>query len=472
MIRLKLLFFTCLYCIVFHCSAQTLKGVSLKKTIDSLPLSEINIPLQISLKPFYQLAEKNVDTVFTSPNYPVDWVQADCATRYKYYFRRSPLQLAASGTTLNLGFTGFYKIVGSTRVCVKEAVLSPWTPPCQCGFSEGERKVTIGFSSSFQFQPNYILKTKVLRSEPKAINKCTVCFWGQDITTVVMKGLKEELDISKKAIEDSFGAINLRPYIQQAWNKLSEVYTIPEVGYLALNPKLLHMENLNAKNDFLNITIGISATPVISLIKPGTGLSQVPNLTSSKNKDGFSIFLEAALQYDSLSRVMNNLLVNKRFELSEGLIKKHIIVQKTEVSADTQGNLVIKLDFTGSHNGTAYFVGAPVYNAATKTIEVEHLNYDLKTNSLLLKTAKWLFNKRIVTEMKKYASFNLTPYYDTASKTLNSWINKEWTKGIKGSGMVSDLKLVSVFALPEHLLIRSNCTGKLNVLVSEIELKF
>jgi hypothetical protein len=119
-----------------------------------------------------------------------------------------------------------------------------------------------------------------------------------------------------------------------------------------------------------------------------------------------------------------------------------------------------------------YFIGQPVYNHATKTIDVEGLDYDLKTNSLLLKTAKWLFNKRIVAEMKKYTSFNLTNYYDSVSRTLNGWLNKEWTKGIKGSGSVQDLKLVSVHALPEHLLIRSNCTGKLAVQVSDINLKF
>src|SRR5438270_559435 len=55
-------------------------------TIDSLPESQIDIPIQINLKPIYALAERKVDTVFTSPNYPNDWVDADCATHYKYHF--------------------------------------------------------------------------------------------------------------------------------------------------------------------------------------------------------------------------------------------------------------------------------------------------------------------------------------------------------------------------------------------------
>src|SRR5215216_3881063 len=96
--------------------------------IDSLPPSEIDIPIQINLKPIYALAERNVDTVFTSPGYPNGWVQSDCATRYKYHFRRSPLKMSMKGTMLQLGFTGYYQIVGSTRACGGGAVLSPWTP--------------------------------------------------------------------------------------------------------------------------------------------------------------------------------------------------------------------------------------------------------------------------------------------------------------------------------------------------------
>src|ERR1700750_1779576 len=99
--------------------------------MDSLSESEINIPIQVNLKPLYNLAEKIVDTVFTSPNWPDGWVQDGCATRYKYSFRRGALQMKAAGTAVSLFFTGYYRIIGSTRVCVNGAALSPWTPACR-----------------------------------------------------------------------------------------------------------------------------------------------------------------------------------------------------------------------------------------------------------------------------------------------------------------------------------------------------
>lgn len=440
--------------------------------LDTLPLSQIDIPIQISLRPMFRMAEQSVDTVFTSPGYPNGWVLADCATRYKYRFRRSPLRLSASGTTLQLGFTGFYQITGSTRACVGGTVLSPWTPECTCGFEEGERRVNIGFSSSFNLRPDYLLQTRIVRSEPQAVDKCSVCFWGQDITQVVMDGLKSELDLSKKDMERQFGNVNLRPYVQQAWKALSSVYAIPNVGYFSLKPQSLRMQNINARNDLLNISIGVSATPLISFEPPAAEAPALPNLSNAATPGGFNIHLEAALRYDSLSHVMNGYLAGKRFNISEGLIKNHVVVDRAEVSGDSLGHLLINVDFSGSYRGRVQFTGKPYYDAETRTVEVREMDYSLQTRSLLLNTAKWLFNRKIVNELKKYARFDLSAYYDTASKTLHSWLNKEWTPGVSGSGSVKNLRLTEVEARPEHLVIRSLCAGNLSIRITEIDLRF
>lgn len=450
----------------------TATGFSQTAVPDVVPLSQIDIPLQVNLKPIYALAERNVDTVFTSPDFPEGWVQADCATRYRYRFRRSPLRMTMKGTTLDLSFTGFYKIAGSTRLCTGSTVLSPWTPSCTCGYDEPERRVQIGFTTSFSLQPNYVLQTKITRKEPVAQDKCEVCFWGQNVTKDVLDGLKKELDASKKAMEDSFGLLNLKPYLQQAWNKLNEVYSIPGIGNFRLNPKQLRMQNLSASNDLLNMNIGITASPVVSFEKAGAVTAPVPNLTTAGSSGGFSIFLEAALQYDSLSRMVNGYMAGKRFDLSEGLFAKHIVVKDVTMAGNNEGHLLIKVDFTGSFSGTAFFTGKPVYNAAAKSLEVQDLDYDLQTKNLLLKTAKWLFNSKIETELKKASRIDLSTYFDTAQKSLNAYLNKEWTKGIKGAGQVNELRLVSAQALPQHLLLKTACAGKLSILVSEIDLNF
>jgi hypothetical protein len=437
--------------------------------MDSLPESEINIPIQVNLKPIYTLAEKTVDTVFTSPNWPEGWVQDGCDTKYKYTFRRSLLQMKASGTALILGFTGYYKIIGSTRVCVNGAALSPWTPACRCGYDEGERKVNVSFQNSILIMPDLKARLSIKRLEPQPIDKCTVCFWGQDITREVIKGLKEELDAAKTNMEKTFGSYDLRPKLQQVWDQLNKVYSLYGLGWLQINPSKIRINNLAAKSDSLNINIGLSAKPIISFEKPPEHLTIVPNISDFSYHPGFNIFLDAILNYDSLSNIVTSKLKDKRFDLTS---TKYVIIKDCTLYGMDNENLIIKVNFEGSEKGLFYLTGKPSYDPITKTIELKDLDFDIRSKNMLLKTAEWLFSRRIISELRKYSKFDLSSYIATAITTVNQQLNKEWVKGIQSTGKMEELKIANIYPLREHLVVRSNCSGSLAIKVDSINFSF
>lgn len=433
--------------------------------MDSLPESQLNIPIQVNMKPLYQLAEKNVATVFTSPNWPDDWVTADCANRYKYQFRRGPLQFAASGNSMNLGFTGYYRIIGSTRVCLGNTVVSPWTPACRCGFDEGERKVNVGFVNTVQVSNNYRINLYITRQDPVPVDKCTVCFFGTDITNQVMKGLKDELDLAKKAIQDSFGVVELKPQVQQLWNKLNTSYNLYGLGWLKINPQKIRLTRLFANNDSLNIFLGMTAKPVISFERSNDLMTLVPDIDNSVSKPGFNIFLDAVLNYDSLSNILNAQLKGKEFDLSNGKAKKILVVEDCRIYGTGNEKLIIKMSFSGSNSGIAYFTGKPFYDANKKMIEVRDIDFDVKTKNLLLKSADWLFNRRITNEISRVSRFDLSNYVDTAKILINRQLNTEWINGVRSTGTISDLKIAGFYPLTEYFIIRSNASGDLMIKV-------
>jgi hypothetical protein len=437
--------------------------------LDSLPSSEINIPIQISLRPVYAMAEKNVDTLFSSPGFPDGWVQQGCDMRYKYQFRRSPLQLKAIGTSLDLGFTGYYKIVGSTRVCVMGAAVSPWAPPCRCGFSEPERRVNVSFSNSVLLQPDYKVKLNIRRNEPVPLDKCEVCAWGQNITTQVMNGLKTELDAAKMALEKNYGTVDLRPQFQRVWDQLTEVYNIYGMGWLQMNPQRLRINNLFAKDDSLHVYLGLSAKPVISFEKPREIPSTLPLMSGYGSNQGFSIFLDALLNYDSLSQIINRQLVNTEFDLNKGPVKKKFIIKGCSLYGQNNEKLIIKIDFSGTNDGTFYLTGRPVYDALSKTIEIKDMDFDIKSKNMLLKTADWLFSRAIVNEISKYTRYDLTSYIDTAKANINKQLNHEWIRGVSSYGSMNEINLIGIYPKTQHLHIRSNCTGTLSVKVEASE---
>ncbi|MBM3923090.1 MAG: DUF4403 family protein, partial [Sphingomonadales bacterium] len=238
--------------------------------------SEINVPLRISLTPLYQWVERSVDTVFTSTGYPTGWVQKGCDLRYRYKFWRSPLRLRAVGQTLDLSFTGNYQVEGSSRACVRGVVLSPWTPSCRCGFSEGPRKVEVRFRNKLTILPRYQIQLSIQPEVPKPIDPCKVCFWEQDITKDVMSGLWEEMMAAKKELEKEYGRINLRPQLVQTWSTMNKPVSLGTYGWLMLRPLGFRLNRLEANGDSIDISIGLRARPVVVNSVPKTYMTAPP----------------------------------------------------------------------------------------------------------------------------------------------------------------------------------------------------
>jgi len=433
--------------------------------LDSLPDSELNIPIQVDLRPVYAMAEKSVDTLFTSAGYPDGWVQEGCDTRYKYVFRRSKLSMQANGLSLNLGFTGYYKIVGSSRVCASGVALSPWTPPCRCGFDEPERRVNVSFSNTLSLMTNYKVKLEIRRNEPQPLDKCEVCFWGQNVTGQVMKGLVAELDASKAELDKNYGSTELKPQMQKIWDQLNRSYNLYGLGWLKINPTAVHLNRLFAQNDSLNINLGLSARPVISFEKPAEILTQVPHISKSVARPGFSIFLDALLNYDSLSRIMNAQIAGKQFEFKKAFVKKQFIIDSCKIYGGGFDKMIIRLYFSGTNHGLIYLVGTPSYDTARRMIEITNLDFDIKTKNFLLGSAGWLFDRKIAREIGKYARFELGNYIDNAKVTVNTQLNQEWMPGIRSFGNINDIRLIRMYPMQQHLVIRSNCEGDLSVKV-------
>jgi len=219
----------------------------------------------------------------------------------------------------------------------------------------------------------------------------------------------------------------------------------------------------------LDINIGLSAKPLISFEKPQEHLTIVPNLGDLSKRTGFNIFLDAVLSYDSLSNILSSQLNNKRIDLTSS---KYIIIKDCGLYGVDNENLIIKVSFEGSEKGVFYLTGKPAYDAATKIIELKELDFDIKSKNALLKTAAWLFSKHIINVLKKYSRFDLSSYVSLAITSVNEQLNKQWIKGIQGSGQLNEMKIVNFYPLREHLIIRSNCSGILSIKVDIAEFSF
>ncbi|MBM3432042.1 MAG: DUF4403 family protein [Bacteroidetes bacterium] len=406
--------------------------------LSEVAASEINIPLQLSLKPFYEWIERSVDTVFLSEGYPEGWVQKGCDLRYKYKFWRGPLRLKASGQTLDLAFSGNYQVEGSTRVCLRKVVISPWSPSCRCGYSEGPRKVEMRFFNTLTVLPTYQLQLKIQPEAPQPINSCKVCLWEQDITRDVMNGIWEEQLATKKDLEQQYGVIDLKPHLIETWNKMSRPVAMGAYGWLMIRPLGFSLNKINARGDSVDISVGLRARPVVVSSVPKAYMTALPatwdNPTAS---DSFTIRMAVDLRYDSLSQVLNRSFLPMSVKPSKGPFRRKVHIDSLALMGVGDDRISCKLNISGKYAGILMLAGKPVWDSASGLLRLTEIEFDLKTrHGILGKAAKW-FDRPIRKWLEANFQFDLASEMNTQKKWIEEKLNEAETGPVNCAGKLN-----------------------------------
>ena len=157
--------------------------------------------------------------------------------------------------------------------------------------------------------------------------------------------------------------------------------------------------------------------------------------------------------------LINAQLIGKEFDFNG----KKISVRGMKISGAQNQKLVFKMDFDGAKKGAVYFSGTPLLDTLTQKISLKELDFDVQTKSVLIKAAKWMFNKRIMEELEKNTVFELVKLLNEAKKNIVEALNMEITKGVKMSGSVNKLSLQEIYLDKSHLLLRSKLLGTVKI---------
>src|SRR5690606_17122909 len=116
----------------------------------------------------------------------------------------------------------------------------------------------------------------------------------------------------------------------------------------------------------------------------------------AKMPDKLNVVVAAVSTYESASKVLTKNFQGQEF----GDDKRKVTVQKVDLW-NKDGKMIIALEMTGSVNGTIYLAGYPNYNAVTKEIYFDQLDYVLDTKSALMRTANWLASGMILRKIQE-----------------------------------------------------------------------
>ncbi|RZL98125.1 MAG: DUF4403 family protein, partial [Pedobacter sp.] len=185
----------------------------------------------------------------------------------------------------------------------------------------------------------------------------------------------------------------------------------------------------------------------------------------AKMPEKINAVVAAVSTYESASKV-----VTKNFQGQEfGTGKRKVTVQKVNMW-NKDGKMIIALDMTGGVNGTIYLSGFPNYNAVTKEIYFDQMDYVLDTKSTLMRTANWMAEGYILKKIQETCRYSIKDNLDEGKKNLMPYLNNySPMPGIFVNGTLDDFVFDKVELTDKAIIAFIKTSGKMNLKIDGMQ---
>ena len=275
------------------------------------------------------------------------------------------------------------------------------------------------------------------------------------ITQPVQKLLSELLT---KKINELFP---LKSQVAQIWNTLQKPLLVDKNynAWLKLTPREVMLYPLYARNNRVRLSVGIStfAELVVGPEPVARPVQSLPELKLVNTFDKtFRIALNADLFYKDLRAIAAPLLLNKHFD-SDG---KSIVIKDFDLYGNGE-KLVVKLETQGSLEGVFYLTAKPVFNSQTNIFSVEDVDFDVQTQSLLLRSADWFLHGAIRGVIREKLNMNLTEQLEQTRQMAGKALARmQLVDHIILKGDMKNLKFIDAIVQKDKLSIQVYAEGE------------
>lgn len=276
--------------------------------------------------------------------------------------------------------------------------------------------------------------------------------------------------IAKKIDDAIEKSCDFKPYVLQVLEKMSTPFQTSEQyeTWFKLNPIEMYVTDAVLQKSKITMDLGLKCSMQ-------TMVGQQPK--SSFNKDAIvfkpvtkvpektTATIAAVSTYESASRVITKNFQGKEFASGN----RKIVVQKVAIWAK-DGKMIIELDMTGSINGEIYLSGIPNFNAITKEIYFDQMDYVLNTKGILTKTANWLLQGTILKKIQENCRYSIKENLDEAKKNMIPYLsNYSPMKGVFVNGTLADFEFEKVELTNDAIIAFITTSGKVNVRIDGME---
>lgn len=281
-----------------------------------------------------------------------------------------------------------------------------------------------------------IFKSKVAKKIDEAIeNSCDFKPYVLD----VLQNMSTPF-ITSEQYQTWFKLIPIEVYVTDAVLEKSQIKMD-----LGLKCNMQTMVGLKPKNTFERDAIQFKA------------VTKIPNTVSAN--------VAAISTYESASQIITANFKGKEFASGS----RKIVVENVAMW-QKDGKIIIQLDMSGSINGSIYLSGIPNYNAITKEIYFDQMDYVLNSKGILTRTANWLLQGVILRKIQENCRYSIKDNLDEGKKSLLPYLsNYSPMKGVFVNGTMNDFEFEKVEVTDKAIIAFINTTGKMSVKIDGME---
>ncbi len=240
--------------------------------------------------------------------------------------------------------------------------------------------------------------------------------------------------VSRKIDEAIEKSCDFKPYVLDVLNTMSLPFLTSEQyqTWFKLIPVEVYVTDAVLGKNKINMDLGLKCNMQTMVgVKPNNSFERnaIQFKTVAKVPEKVTANIAAISTYDSASKIISSNFQGKEFASGS----KKIVVQKVELW-QKDGKIIIALDMTGSINGSIYLSGIPNYNAATKEIYFNQMDYVLNTKGMLTKTANWLLQGIILKKIQENCRYSIKENLEEGKKSLLPYLNNYSLEFLEKSG--------------------------------------
>lgn len=333
--------------------------------------------------------------------------------------------------------------------------------------AEAEGELALNFKTTYRLNADWTIatQTEVEWHEWMARPVLKTGLGSISVETIANVALNRSKRAIAQALDEYVSEeINLRPYIQSAWNAIQEPVLLDEQYQMwtKTTPVSISMTPIQTVGNAIQAKIAIECLNDVTfgkepVFRPN---SVLPGLTLVDDvPEEFMMQFAAEVPFSEAERLAREAMAGQTFESG----KKKVKIEDVRLWG-SDDRVVVNTRLSGSFNGEIYFIGKPQFNAMDNAVEVKDLDFHVDTKNTLLRSASWLFKGPIRKKMAAAMTFPLAENIGAVrSSAQEALTNYEIQPGILLNGRLDSVGVQQVRVTPAGIRADLFSKGKVGV---------